>query len=84
MYSQLVCASYCFNINEYFLNTDINYIKFPLFEDMGLFRFKCMYKQVICIGVISHDDVNNHINYYVSCLFVRNDIRRLSNVSKYH
>lgn len=81
--SPLACTSYCFNVNEYFLNININYIKFPLFEEMGLFKFQCMYKQVISIVVITHDEVNNRINHYVSSLSVRNVVRRLSNVSKY-
>lgn len=42
-----------------------------------------MYKQVISIVVITHDEVNNRINHYVSSLSVRNVVRRLSNVSKY-
>lgn len=35
--SPLAYTSYCFNVNEYFLNININYIKFPIFEEMGLF-----------------------------------------------
>lgn len=81
---QLACTSYCLNVNEYFLNININYIKFPLFEEMGLFKFQCMFKQVISIDVITHDEVNNRINHYMSSLFVGKDVRKLSNVSKYH
>lgn len=37
--SQLACTSYCLNVIEYFLNINLNYIKFRLFEEMGLIKF---------------------------------------------